>query len=1267
MSNKTSRYTSQFIGAAVGLLAGVAFHLPAVADDTEIYQATLSASGSARPKVLIIMDDSGSMGIQAQAGGVKPDYDPNETYADAGFDNSRVYWSSNSSKPPPGTSRWFAASSNRCESSYTALANEGSVTTKAKRWVPANGSMQTVTRNVCHGTQIWWWCVPGGWSTETTTEWVGDDAAWESLSNSDQTPVHVDCQADVLGAEEGNGPGQSDGLPNQPSTPNAPNSEAYTTSGSSNVNYGSTTYRWYSAHYLNYWNDSSIVSVAKTRLQVAQEVVNTLVNTNPSIDFGLEVFNDNTDGIPIRWCGGGSSGCTVTNTEEDNGGRIVHAIIEDMTDADRLALAGSSGLINSISASGATPLCESAYEAYRYLAGKSQVYGNKGDSTNGHYSIGQDPTIDSPAVDSRAYIGGTGNIYKSPNSDCAYSYIILLTDGFPTYDRHANAAVETLTGNTCADYLSDETNNFGQRLMVKNCLPELARYMSNNDLDQDASNGDQFAITYTIGFATDQQMLQDAASLGKGQYFTAETSDELAAAFEAAIFGILSTETSFTSPSVAVNTFTRTESRNEVFFAMFQPNGTKNWPGNIKRLDIRRTVDINGVVTKELVDKNNAPAIDDDGLISGTAETLWSTSQDGPKVDEGGVGQLLAASNLTTRAARIWTNTGSGGALELFSVSNITPDAYGFDVLFPSNPLFALTAFWGVDNQAELTKSILWGIGYDTDDEDNDTNTTEKRDWIMADILHSRPRVVSYGALGSFTEANPDLRILVGTNAGFLHMFGNDNGQEDWAFFPKELGSVLTTRRENEASSARPYGIDSPPVIYSYDDNKDGTLNHSVGDKVWAFFGLRRGGRAIYALDISNPNSPSFMWQIASGDTGFTHLGQTWSIPRVARIPGYADATTGIPKPVLIFAGGYDTNKDDHATLGTANDTLGRGIYIVDAETGALVWSVTPGADSATNMQATELAHSIPAPVAILDSNGDRLVDRIYVGDTAGILWRVDMPGDTLPTSSQDTWRLTKLFTAVDPAVTRTQENDRRFYNQPDVVRVEYKGVPADAVLIGTGDRSNPGAVDDSNAANTAAVQNEFYMIRDLGVTPVTTDYDSNDCMTALVPDFRCALPQDNTDLFDATDNALQDGTTAEKAAAETAFEGAQGWRIQLEGEGEKSLSRSVTIQGKVFFGTFTPGVGAANLCEPAAGLGKLYIVSLYDATAVLDFDNDDVLDRNMNLGNQIPDAPAIHVDEDGKITIIPPQGDRPGDADLIDTESEIPAPYGSYWYREEY
>ena len=75
----------------------------------------------------------------------------------------------------------------------------------------------------------------------------------------------------------------------------------------------------------------------------------------------------------------------------------------------------------------------------------------------------------------------------------------------------------------------------------------------------------------------------------------------------------------------------------------------------------------------------------------------------------------------------------------------------------------------------------------------------------------SQPLVLNYGARGGYTQAAPDIRLLVGTNAGFVHMFGNDNGQEDWAFFPKELAPILRARSQNARSSQNIYGMDLTP------------------------------------------------------------------------------------------------------------------------------------------------------------------------------------------------------------------------------------------------------------------------------------------------------------------------------------------------------------------------------------------------------------------------------------------------------------------------
>lgn len=393
---------------------------------------------------------------------------------------------------------------------------------------------------------------------------------------------------------------------------------------------------------------------------------------------------------------------------------------------------------------------------------------------------------------------------------------------------------------------------------------------------------------------------------------------------------------------------------------------------------------------------------------------------------------------------------------------------------------------------------------------------------------------------------------------------------------------------------------------------------------------------------------------------GFGELGQSWSEPVVTKIPKYSN-------PVLIFGAGYDTNKD--ATGVATPDSMGRGIFIVDAEKGTLVWSITPAANSATNMQETGLQHSVAAKVTKLDANGDGLTDRIYFADTGGNLWRVDLPGNSLPTSAQNTWRIVKLL-SVNGGTTAT---DRRFFNQPDIVRTRNGASAYDAVLIGSGNRAHPNEVD---------VTNRFYMIEDRQ-TNIYFDAEptGSECGTVANPgtrahDFRCELPLrdgvNDTDLYDATANLVQDGSTAQQTAATASLADTNGWYIDLEHTGEKSLSRAITVSGTVFFTTFVPETGsAANICAPIPGTGYLYAVDLHDASAVFDFSANGSLskiDRIVKLGGLIPDTPTPHFGPDSRIRLVFPSGGGPiGLPNPFDTEKEIQGAAGIYWYQEEF
>lgn len=1181
------------------------------ADDTEIYQASYSPGGAGgRPNVLIIFDDSGSMGTNVYA--QPPAYDPTATYPipASSSSNTMVYWaaydpSSDAVPVPPAydTLDYFPVDINRCAESYGPLASVGVFTSKALSWQPGIGS-------------------------------------WTNLTTAGTNAGHVDCLVDVVNANQSNGTGPGSTGNGYPKIPTG----VYTTDEEYSANTpedsdlewaNGKVYTFYSAHYMGYleYVKNSAVSITRTRLNIAQEAVNTIIASNPGIDFGLALFNSN-------------SRVNSNDVRARSGGRIVSRILESDVASERNGHRTAIGVtVDGITDGGWTPLCESTYEAYRYLSGGSVYYGDQGTS-------GDTPARDLDAEDP----AGT---YDSPATDCAYSYVILMTDGLPTYDTNANALIRNLPGVTTCNIYQDDNGG-----STENCLPELTKYMATQDLDADDSNGDQLAITSTIGFTTNQTLLSDAANNGGGKYFKADNAAGLAAALQGAIAIALTRDVSFTSPSVAVDSFTRTQSRDDVFFSMFNPQRRIDWPGNIKKLKLSLDTSVDPAVAK-LVDKTGASAINStSGAIDSSASTYWSTG-DGGDVEAGGVGALLAGRDLTGRTILTNTTTVNTNGLEDFNSTNL--DAAGFGYADDT----ALFARFGVADQSELNTIISWGQGYDALDADQDTDVTETRPWILADMLHSKPLVVNYGALGGspYGANNPDLRIVVGTNAGFLHMFGNSDGEEDWAFFPKELASVLTRRAENPVSNDHEYGIDGSPVLYSRDLDHDGTIDSSDGDIAWVYFGLRRGGNAIYALDISNPDSPAFKWKIDPATTGFGELGQTWSDPVVARIPGHADSD-GVPKPVLIFGAGYDPINDGPGLASASVDTMGRGIYVVDADDGSLLWSVTPrahGEVAATNLQETDLVHSVAAIVTPLDSNGDELTDRIYFADTGGNIWRIDLPGNCLPSDSScqsndpppPTWGIVKLaeMNGGDAAT------DRRFFNAPDVVRSSYAGAPFDAVMIGSGDRTNPNATD---------VDNQFYMVRDKQVNPYfTARPTASECNDTVDPidDFRCDLPLDPGDLYDATSNLIQsaDTTVSEQAAEDLVA--ANGWRIDLEDDGEKSLSRSLTIAGKTYFGTFTPSDGLANMCEPDEGTGRFYVVDLLNAAAAFDLGGDADRERSWIIGSLIPDTPSPHFGEDGVIRLLLPPGSGGGGnmSNPFLTGASLPDPYGEYWYREEY
>lgn len=492
-------------------------------------------------------------------------------------------------------------------------------------------------------------------------------------------------------------------------------------------------------------------------------------------------------------------------------------------------------------------------------------------------------------------------------------------------------------------------------------------------------------------------------------------------------------------------------------------------------------------------------------------------------------------------------------------------------------------------------------VTYDTSGYPVDWNKLyESRRWLMGDPLHSRPLPINYGAPTSrgYSEKNPDIRIIVGSNDGYLRMIRNtiancdpaasdcESGEEVWAFMPQNAMKVQKQLMDNVpyGTPFHPYGIDGSPTAYVKDsDGTIGVCTDNSGktvtpcdDEALVFFGMRRGGQAYYGLDVTNPDKPKMLWKIDNTTPGFSELGYTYSQP-VAR---EMDWGTG-RKPVLIFGGGYDTDKDyvsPTEKVGT-DDSIGNALYIVDAKTGALVWKATgnSGAVVANSYLNSEMRDSIPSEFTARDSDNDGMVDRIYVGDTGGRLWRFDTPG-----TNRSTWKATLLLDA-GRHVTNDLDNDRRFFYAPDIVPSRDAGGYYDAIVIGSGDREHP--------LGTTTLD-YMYMYKDRVISgPLPDDFTAP------------AL----SDLGDVTDNCIQQVIKNGCTIPDLTY----GWQMRLQDDiavqathtGEKLLSSPLTVMGVIYFSTYVPTISSSgSTCSPEEGIGYAYAIDLGNAVAVFDY-----------------------------------------------------------------
>ena len=694
----------------------------------------------------------------------------------------------------------------------------------------------------------------------------------------------------------------------------------------------------------------------------------------------------------------------------------------------------------------------------------------------------------------------------------------------------------------------------------------------------------------------------------------------------------LETNASLQTASITGDTGSSAGVLSTALFPLFRPvDGSPRWVGNVKKLKIEQAGG-----TFIFSDANGNEAVSDDGRIEASALTFWtqpsglgSLGADGRTADLGGAGQQIPGFLSGAPGQQNGTGvTAATGPRKLFydKASPLQLQALNANA---SSVQSALRADLDVTTNGQAEQLLHYVRGYEvgTSSAPLPSYTAAKRSWMHGAVLHSRPLAINYGARGSYSSANPDIRVVYGSTDGFLRMLVNteidqsESGREAWAFMPRAVMGQQKTLMDDDNGAALPYGVDGEVVAYIKDSGSgggaaDNTIDASnPNDAAWLFFGLRRSGAQYYAMNATDPDNPSLMWSINDGLADYAELGLAFSEPVVAKLAYKLNPsdTVNTEKIALIFAGGYASKKDSEAgsssVIGT-NDAEGAAIYIVDAANGDLIWKAAPGIFNAVdnyNDATKTFAHpllndSMPSQISVLDTDGDGFADRFYVGDTGGRMWRGDMPG-----GDRNSWTVTPIFSiGRHDDGSASVANDRRMFHRPDFVPTRSETGSYDAIIVATGNRADP------TSLNT---NNYLYAFRD-------TDISTGKALADVL------ITEAQLESADATHDDFEDITSKCVGGVACPDDSAlaTGWKLLLAENGEKGLSSPLTLDGVVFHTTFVPPDPSTTTCIPAEGFSQTYAVALNNGRPtnfdefVNDADGNDRTRRSPATG--LPGAP---------------------------------------------
>ena len=582
-----------------------------------------------------------------------------------------------------------------------------------------------------------------------------------------------------------------------------------------------------------------------------------------------------------------------------------------------------------------------------------------------------------PDVKPVRVVGDAGDPYAA----CRSRYAVLLTDGYPNADMRGAPYNCDTPGYTCPYSTPEDT----------------ARSMCAYSSSTGACTGDVDGL-YVVGFnvrgdaAVTARLNGLADAGGTGSAFFANDRASLITAMSSVLDRAAPGTTTRTVPAIAnaavVGSSAVAQLQFNTGFNLPLVDGNP-WTGVLER---RRIECVAGVPTPQTIE-----ARDRFGELLNTQATrnlltVVATHEGDSDAWLAGAGHLFMDSS----------------GLPQPSASGIEQQDLSLVPLSTTNGALTRKYFGSGVSDSERLDIINWLWG---------APGTTRANAKMGDIYHSSPAISappatdladeSYNAFRQDVDVrNRPRMVYVGTNDGILHAFVADDhtfdagrhapdtvtaGTEVWGFVPPALLGKLDIAR-----AGHQWMVDGSPMVREVYVAR--TPSRVAADE-WRTIlvgTLRGGGPAAYALDVTDPMDPKFLWQFSD-----SKLGASYAEPAMVQMLVKTDGVVNERAVVILGGGegarrpgacppqGIPNNRDVAHTpvpgrnirrCYTNGNGSGRSLYFVDAYTGRLI------------KKFGEDVFNAPLTGGISAYTGDTatVASRAFFTDANGVIWRAD-------------------------------------------------------------------------------------------------------------------------------------------------------------------------------------------------------------------------------------------------------------------------------------